>query len=72
MQLSVMAATKRHSKFVADLQAQGSRLCELQVMGIGRLPSTDKTGLGSNETEMAFVAQSLGLANGERALVDMV
>ena len=70
MQLSVMAAAKRHGKFVADFKAQGSRLRKAQVMRIGWLTPADKTRLRSNKPQVGFVTKTFGFGNGQNALID--
>ena len=45
VQLPVMPATKRNCELIAHLEADGSRLCEPQVMRIGRLPTADEARL---------------------------
>jgi hypothetical protein len=45
MQLSMMPTTERHGELIAHLETNGARLSEAQVMGIGRLSSTDQTRL---------------------------
>ena len=56
MQLPVMSATKRNCELIAHLEADGSRLCEPQVMRIGRLPAADEARLSGNEFQMCLVA----------------
>ena len=51
VQLPMMAAAKRHGELITDFEAQGSRLCEPQVMRIRRLPAADKTGWFDNFAE---------------------
>ena len=45
MQLPVMTTAQGHGELIADLEADGSRLGEAQVMGIGRLPAADEARL---------------------------
>ena len=45
VQLPVMPAAKRDRELITHLETNGSRLCEPQVMGIGRLPAADEAGL---------------------------
>ena len=71
MQLAMMAATEGYGEFVADFEAERSRLRKPQVMRIGRLPATDQAGLLAHEPQMGFVTQPLGLGNGENTLVDL-
>ena len=47
MQLSMVPTAERHCEFIADLQPDRARLCEAQMVRIGRLPSADKTRLVS-------------------------
>src|ERR1039458_8470237 len=44
MQLPMMSAAERYSKFVADFEAERSGLREPQVMRIGRLPAANDAG----------------------------
>jgi hypothetical protein len=43
--LPVMPAAKRYRELIAHLETDGSRLCEPQVMRIGRLPTADEARL---------------------------
>ena len=70
MQLPVMTAAKGHGELIADFKADGSWLRKPQVMRVGRLPPADETGLRGDKLQMGFVAQPLGLGDGEQALVD--
>jgi hypothetical protein len=70
MQLTVMAAAEGHSELIAHLEANGSGLRKAQVMWVGRLASTDETGLCGHELQMGLVAQPFGLSKRERTLVD--
>ena len=70
MQLSVMAAAERHSKFVADFQTEGSGLSKPQMMRIRRLTSAEQTWLRSNKSQMGFVTKPFGFGNGQNALID--
>ena len=71
MQLPVMTAAERDGELVADFEADGPRLSKAQVMRIARLSAADKTGLRGNEFEMRLVAKTLGLGDGEDALIDL-
>ena len=71
MQLTMMTAAERNSEFVADFETQGSGLRKPQVMRIGWLSATDEAGLRSHEPQMGFVAKTLGLGDGENALIDL-
>ena len=71
MQLPMMSAAERYSKFVADLETERPELREPQVMRIGRLPAADDAGLRCDESQMSFVTQPLRLGDGENALVDL-
>ena len=42
MQLAMMRAAKRYSKFIADFAAKRARLCKSQVVRIRRLPTAEK------------------------------
>jgi len=70
VQLPVMPAAKRHCELIAHLEANRSRLCKPQVMGIGGLPATDETGLRGNEFQVRLVTQPFGFGNRELTLVD--
>ena len=71
VELSVMASAKWHGEFVADFEAQRSRLCKLQVMRIGGQISTDKAGLRSNKPQVRFVTQAFGFCNRQNAFIDL-
>ena len=71
MQLPMMTAAERNSEFVADFETQGSGLRKPQMMRIGWLSATDEAGLRSHEPQMGFVAKTLGLGDGENALIDL-
>jgi hypothetical protein len=45
VQLPVMSTAQRHRELITHLETDGSRLRKPQVMGIGRLPAADDTGL---------------------------
>jgi hypothetical protein len=53
----MVTTAERDGGFVTHLEAQGARVCELQVMRIGRLAPTDKTWLRSNESQLVFFAE---------------
>jgi hypothetical protein len=42
---AMMRTAEGHGEFVADFEAQGSRLRKPQVMRIGRLPAADQARL---------------------------
>ena len=71
MQLPMMTAAERYGELVADFETERSGLREAQVMRIGRLPAADQAGLRSHESQMGFVAKTLGLGDGENALIDL-
>jgi len=50
MQLPMMTAAEWDGEFVANFEAEGSRLSKPQVMRIGRLPSADEAGLRGHES----------------------
>ena len=56
VQLPVMPAAKRDRELITHLETNGSRLCEPQVMGIGRLPAADEARLSGNEFQVCLVA----------------
>ena len=60
MQLLMVITAERHGEFIADLETQGTRLCETQMMRIARLTPTDKTGLRRNKPQVAFSRGRLG------------
>ena len=45
MQLPMMTAAERDGEFVADFEAEGSRLSKAQMMRIGWLPAADQARL---------------------------
>ena len=71
MQLPMMPAAERYGEFVADFEPERSGLRKAQVMRIGWLPAADQAGLRGDEPQMGFVAQPLGLGDGEKAFVDL-
>ena len=56
MHLAVMPPAQRNRELVADLAAQGSRLGELQMMGIARNLPADEAGLLPDEQQMRLAA----------------
>jgi hypothetical protein len=70
MQLPMVAAAERNSKFIADFQTKGPGLGEAQMMRIGRLASADKAWLRSNKPQIGFVAETFGFTNSQNALID--
>ena len=60
MQLLMVITAERHGEFIADLETQGARLCEAQMMRIARLTPTDKTGLRRNKPQVALSRGRLG------------
>jgi hypothetical protein len=71
MQLPMMTAAERDGELVADFETKRSGLGKTQVMRIGRLPAADEAGLRGHKPQMGFVAQPLGLGDGEKALIDL-
>src|ERR1035441_5591845 len=71
VQLTMMAAAERNGELIADFQAQGSGLRKAQVMRIGRLTPTDKTGLRRNKPQMAFVTKAFGFCNRQNAFINL-
>ena len=61
VQLTMMVAAEGYGELIADFQAQGSGLRKAQVMRIGRLPAADQAGLRGHESQVGFVAKTLGL-----------
>ena len=49
VQLAMVDAAERDRELVADLLAHGARLRKLQMMGVGRRPTADQTGLGCDK-----------------------
>ena len=71
VQLPMMAAAEWYGEFVADFEAEGSRLGKSQMMRIGRLSTAHEAWLRGNKSQMGFVTQPFGLGDGENALVDL-
>ena len=71
MQLPMMTAAERDGELVADFKTQRSGLGKPQVMRIGWLPAADQAGLRSHESQMGFVAKTLGLGDGEKAVINL-
>ena len=58
MDLPVVSATEGDGELVADLAAKRRRLREPQVMCIGRLATTEQTGLLGHAFDMLPIANS--------------
>jgi hypothetical protein len=71
MEGTMVGAAKRDGKLITDPTAQSARLHEPQVMRVRRAPSAHEAGLRGNDLEVRTVAVTAGLAQRERALVDM-
>lgn len=56
----MVATAEWHGEFVADFDPKGSRLRKAQVMGIGRMASTDETRLGDDKVQMRFIPATFG------------
>ena len=56
VQLLMMRAAQGHGKFVTDLTAERSRLCEFEMVGIAGRLLADETGLVAHECEVRLVA----------------
>jgi hypothetical protein len=69
MDLTVVSATERDSKFVADLAAKCRWLREPQVMGVGRPATTDQTGLPGNRFDMPPVANASWYRQGQHGFI---
>lgn len=67
----MVAAAERDRELVAHLEAKGPRLGEAKMVGVGRLPPADEAGLRAYEFQVRLVTQSLGLPEGQDALVDL-
>ena len=70
VQLSMMPTAKRYGELIAHLETNRSRLRKPQVMGIGRLPTTDEARLRGHKFQVCLVAQSFGFGNRELTFVD--
>ena len=68
----MVATAEWHGEFVADFDPKGSRLRKAQVMGIGRMASTDETRLGDDKVQMRFIPATFGFGSSEGILVDLV
>ena len=64
-----MDAAQRGNEFITDLSAEGTRLHESQMMGIGRLSPAHQAGLLGDKPEMLLVAITPRFGNREDALV---
>ena len=71
MDVTVMDPTERYRELIAYLQSHRARLGEPQMVGIGRAPPADQTGLRCHEFEVGLVAESTRLANCENAFIDL-
>ena len=72
MNRAVMDPAERDREFIAHLAAEGTRLHEAQMMGIGRFAAAHEAGLLGDEPKMLLVAIATGRAYREHALVDAV
>lgn len=70
VQLTMVATTQRHCKFVADFSRKRPALSEAQVMGIAGATTADKTGLIGNVSDVVAVTDPARLRQREDALVD--
>jgi len=69
--LAMMSAAKRYGELVAYFEAERSGLGKPQVMRIGWLPAADQAGLRGHESQVGLVAKTLGLGDGQNALIDL-
>jgi hypothetical protein len=60
----MVGAAQRHRVLAADFAAQGPRLHEAQVMGLGGLPFAPKARLRRHELQMGAIAVAAWLAEG--------
>lgn len=70
MELPVVPAAERYCELIANFKADGPRLSKPEVMGVGRLSSTDEAWLRCNKLEVCLITKTLGFSKGELALVD--
>ena len=71
MNLTVVRAAERHGVLVTDFAAQGPRLHEAQVVGLGGLPLAPKAWLRRHELQMGPIAVTARFAQRQGAFVDM-
>ena len=55
VQLPMVPAAERHGEFIADFEADGTRLRKAQVMRVRWLTPADQTGLARHELQMRLV-----------------
>jgi len=67
----MVGAAERHRVLVADFAAQGPRLHEAQMMGLGGLPLAPEAWLRGHELQMGAIAVAARLAQRQGAFVDM-
>ncbi len=72
VQRSMMTSAERNGKFITDFAAEGTRLAESKVVGIGRLAAADETRLLADIAKVVPVAIAPRCGNDKHALVDAV
>ena len=71
MQLAVVEAAERHGVLIAHFAAHRARLSKAQMMRVGRLSTTDQTGLRGHELKMLSVAVTTFSSMSKYAFVDL-
>jgi hypothetical protein len=72
VQFTMMAPAQGHGEFIADFEAETSRLCKAHMVCIAGLPGTDQGGLPGDKPKVGLVAVAAQLGEGQYALVDGV
>jgi hypothetical protein len=71
MNRAMMDPTQGDDEFVADLPAEGTRLCKAQVVWIGMFSPANQTRLLGDEPQMFLVAMATRFGNRKHTLVDI-
>ena len=70
MNFAVMPAAQRNGELIADFAAECGALRKAQMMGIGRVPATNKAWLPSNRFNVLPVANAARRRKREDAFID--
>ena len=64
VEFPVVDAAQRNREFIRDSTAKRTRLRETDVMGLARLPATDRIGLAANKPQVVLIAIAPRLRSG--------
>ena len=70
--LVVVGGAERHGKFIADLEAQSTRLRVADVVRVSRRAAANRTRVAGDEAEVLLAADALRLTDGQDTLVDLL